>query len=273
MSSIIDGLYDLHVHSSPDVRERKCSDNVLAERALKAGMKGFVIKAHYFDTAARAGLVRERYPQLDVIGGVVMNRSVGGLNPEAVLRCAEAGGKIVWFPTMDSLSYQRYHTQKKDPSADLSRFIKVCGDDGALLPAAREVIKMAADHDMVVATGHISPQEGMAVVRYARELGCRAIVTHADNPADLYSDEQQIEAAKLGAMIEHSFFTVYFKRTTAEEIVRQIRLVGIESVILSTDFGQTDAPYFDEGLEMYFEALSAHGLSLDEYRAAAGRGI
>ena len=102
MNDMIKGVYDLHVHTSPDVVPRKCSDIELGRRLAAAGMAGCALKSHYFDTAARAGLLQEQFPQLRIVGGVVLNRSVGGVNPEAVERCAQAGGKwsgsLRWSP-------------------------------------------------------------------------------------------------------------------------------------------------------------------------------
>ena len=41
-----------------------------------------------------------------------------------------------------------------------------------------------------------------------------------------------------------------------ESFVEQIRKVGPEHVILTGDFGQPDAPYFDEALRMYIEKIT-----------------
>lgn len=81
MRELLNGVYDLHIHTAPDVVPRKCSDLELARRLVDRGMAGCAIKCHYFDTAARAGLLMEQFPQLDVAGGVTLNRSVGGVNP------------------------------------------------------------------------------------------------------------------------------------------------------------------------------------------------
>lgn len=102
MRELLNGVYDLHIHTAPDVVPRKCSDLELARRLVDRGMAGCAIKCHYFDTAARAGLLMEQFPQLDVAGGVTLNRSVGGVNPDAVERSAQAGagwsGSPPWRP-------------------------------------------------------------------------------------------------------------------------------------------------------------------------------
>ena len=46
--------------------------------------------------------------------------------------------------------------------------------------------------------------------------------------------------------------------------IRQIRAAEIDRVILSSDLGQTNAPYFDEGMEEYQRLLLAEGLTEEE---------
>ena len=265
MNNILQGAYEFHVHTSPDVGPRKCTDLELARRFQTAGMAGCVIKCHFADTAARAALLHEQFPELDVAGGVVLNRSAGGINPQAVERSAQIGGKLVWFPTMEAYSYQKFH-HKDDPGFDLSNFIYILDENGELIHEALDVLDMAAKYNMIVGTGHIGSQEGMQVVREARKRGCKTVLTHADNPADRYTVDQQKEAVKLGAKIEHCYFTTYYDRTPIETIAQEIRAVGCENVVLATDFGQVKSPYSDEGLAMYTELLEQQGFSEDELR-------
>ena len=51
-----------------------------------------------------------------------------------------------------------------------------------------------------------------------------------------------------------------------EEVARQIRAVGCDHVILTTDFGQPDAPFSDEGLKEYAAQLQKFGFSSDELK-------
>ena len=263
MDDILKGTYDLHVHTSPDVVPRKCSDLELARRLIQHGMAGCAIKSHHFDTAARASLLQEQFPQLKVAGGIALNRSVGGLNPDAVERCTQAGGKLLWFPTVDSLSFQQYK-HRDEPDSDLSHFLSVCNASGMLLPQALAVLDVAARHHMVVGTGHVSAEEGMALVRAGAERGCTMVLTHADNPADCYTIQQQQEAAALGAYVEHCFFTTYYGRISIEEIARQIRAVGCQQVLLTSDFGQPGSPYPDDGLAEYARLLMDEGFTAEE---------
>lgn len=266
MSEVLQGAYDLHVHVAPDVIRRKCDDRELAQRIQAAGMKGCVIKCHYFETASRATLLRSEFPGLDIAGGLAMNLSMGGINVHAVERFAQMGGGILWFPTMDARSFQEYK-HRDDPSFDSSMYIRATDGHRALLPETMAVLEMAARYHLIVATGHLDADEGLCVIREAARLGIDGlIVTHVDNPALQYNDEQQLEAASLGAYIEHSYHDVWFGRCTMDAFARRIRLVGCEHVILTTDSGQANAPYCDESLEECARLLQEASFTDDELR-------
>ncbi len=260
MDELLNGIYDCHIHTAPDSVPRKCSDLEAARRMLASGMAGGVVKSHFLDTSARAGLLMEQFPRLKIAGGIALNRSAGGLNADAVERCGQAGGKLVWFPTLESREYQSFYH-----NPDVSRCLSVLDERGKLLPAALEVMDAAKQYGMVVCTGHIGPEESRAVVREAARRGCTLLVTHADNPACRSTDEMQAEAVHLGAMIEHSFYTTYFGLTPIGEIARQIRSVGVENVILTTDFGQPKSPFFDEGMAQYGRLLLGQGFTEQEF--------
>ncbi|MBQ7536342.1 MAG: amidohydrolase [Stomatobaculum sp.] len=263
MKEYLRGAFDMHIHTLPDVGPRRCNDIVLAKRLQAAGMGGALVKCHFGDTAARAGILNELFPDLFFAGGVVLNRQAGGLNPYAVEACGKMGGRFVWFPTMDSMSYQLFH--KKNPlDPSLEDLIYLLDDNGELKKEVLDVLEAAAKHNMVAATGHISAEEGMAVVRAARKMGIDTVLTHADLPSNAYSDEQQKEAVALGAFVEHCYFTTHYSCVSAEEIARQIRVAGCGNVYLSTDFGQPNSPFSDEGIAAYAEAMEAQGFTPEE---------
>ena len=47
-------------------------------------------------------------------------------------------------------------------------------------------------------------------------------------------------------------------------IAEQIRAIGCEHFILSTDFGQVKSPYPDEGMAMFAEAMRQQGFRDEE---------
>ena len=102
IKGLLEGAFDTHIHSGPDVLPRKFEDFELARRFRDNKMGGFVLKSHYICTADRATLIRSAFPEVQAFGGLTLNNSVGGLNPLAVDIAGRLGNKVVWFPTVDS---------------------------------------------------------------------------------------------------------------------------------------------------------------------------
>src|SRR5688500_9614770 len=99
------GVIDMHVHSHPDVFGRNMDDIDVAQLAKARGMRGILLKNHSSETASRAALVMKVVPGIEVFGGIVLNKAVGGINPDAVEwmhRTYGGRGKVVWLPTFES---------------------------------------------------------------------------------------------------------------------------------------------------------------------------
>ena len=95
----LEGAVDLHVHSAPDVDARRFNDIELAREAARAGMVAILIKSHQNSTVERAFLVSRIVPEIRVYGGLVLNETVGGLNPAAVRLAISMGAKQIWMTT------------------------------------------------------------------------------------------------------------------------------------------------------------------------------
>ena len=65
-------------------------------------MAGFVLMKHRQPTALAAYALNRMYPGFHAVGSIVLNTSVGGLNPDAVEASAKLGAKVVWMPTQDA---------------------------------------------------------------------------------------------------------------------------------------------------------------------------
>ncbi|HEY1292984.1 MAG TPA: DUF6282 family protein, partial [Chloroflexota bacterium] len=84
IEGLLEGAFDTHIHSAPDVLPRKFNDLELAQRFKARHMAGFVLKSHYICTADRATLVNQVVPEVQAFGAIALNNSVGGLNPLAL---------------------------------------------------------------------------------------------------------------------------------------------------------------------------------------------
>lgn len=154
------GAIDIHVHSDPDVFNRSLDDIEIARIAARRGMRGIVLKNHVAPTADRAALISRIVPGIEIWGGIVLNRAVGGVNPSAVEwfhRMSGGRGKVVWLPTFDS---ENQHRILKEPGEGLRVAV-----DGKVLPETEEVLKIIARENLSLATGHVSPEESLVVIK------------------------------------------------------------------------------------------------------------
>src|ERR1700674_2373465 len=178
------GGYDLQVHVAPDVIERRIDDLDLSKEFLARGLRGFVLKSHYFPTAERAKVVTRAVPGISAYGAITLNHSVGGLNPVAVEIAGRTGCKIVWMPTVDAENETAGRldggSQKLPFWANIQRElaaegispppITVLDGSGALNEPPRRCLERIAAHNMILATGHLGRREIFALVRAAREM-------------------------------------------------------------------------------------------------------
>jgi predicted metal-dependent phosphotriesterase family hydrolase len=163
---------------------------------------------------------------------------------------------MVWMSTFDAENQVRYSKENR-PFVSVAR-------DGDLLPATKEVIAVIAKHRLVLATGHVSAQEGLMLVREGRRQGVEHIVvTHAANPPVLMTVAQMQEAASQGAFIEFvgGSLTSADAGARIDRFADAIRQVGPQACILSSDLGQKGNALPPDGFAAFLLALRAKGFS------------
>jgi hypothetical protein len=283
--ALVSGAYDTHVHVAPDVMERRISDVDLAHRFAEVGLAGFVLKSHYVTTAERAAVVRTAVPGVDVLGAITLNGAMGGMNPAAVEIAGRLGARIAWMPTVDSRN-QRTSTAGDLPGAtpamwgalqaDLQAHgivpdvVEVVDPDGTVRERVRQVLRVLARHDMVLATGHLSGPEILAVVRAARQEGVRRVViTHPEFTSQRLSVDVQRELAAQGALLERCFTTPHTGKVSWEDLFDNIRQVGPEHSVLSSDLGQPFNPPVEDGIALFADRLLHAGFTEAEVHTMA----
>lgn len=253
----LNGAIDIHVHCNPDSIPRSIDAIDLARLAESRGMRALVLKNHFESTASLAYIVRKEVPGIDVFGGIVLNRAVGGINPAAVehMVMVKGGwGRVVWMPTFDA--------EHDTLSPDHHRPVVPVSKDGELLPEVKDVIALAVKYKLTLETGHSSPEEGLMIIREARRQGVQHIVvTHAMLVG--MTIPQMREAAKLGAYIEFVYNGLIGrgKKFEMRDYAKAIREVGPESCILASDLGQAENPLPPDGLSAFFTGLMKEGVS------------
>jgi hypothetical protein len=263
---LVRGGYDPHVHIAPDVMERRIDDLALARRFQERELAGFVLKSHYVPTAERASVVRAAVPGVDAVGAITLNASVGGLNPIAIEIAAREGARWVWLPTVDCRN-QRESRAADPPGAkppmwarlqqDLldegiaSPPIDVVGADGKVTQALRDVLRMVAKHDLVLATGHLSRDEIFAVVDAAAAAGVRrVVVTHPEFTSQRIGPDDQRELAARGAYLERCFTTPHTGKCTWETMFEGVRAATPARSFFASDLGQPFNPPVEDGLAL-----------------------
>ena len=253
------GAIDIHVHTEPDSRPRSVDGIEAARQAKASGMRAIVLKNHYEYTSGLAYIVGKQVPGIEVFGGVDLNLTVGGMNPAAVEYMAAttgARGKLVWMSTFDAENQVRFSKENR-PFVSVSK-------NGQLLPATTQVIASIAKHGLVLATGHVSPEEGLMLVREAKRQGVQHIViTHAMNDPIRMSVPQMQEAARLGALIEFVGGNIGDAggKARMDRFADGIKKVGPEYCLLSSDLGQKGNPLPTDGFAAFIGAMKAHGFS------------
>jgi hypothetical protein len=256
---LLKGALDLHFHMDPWVPGAVTGQAGIAEiRVARArGMRGLVIKDHNEPTAPLAYHLRPEFPGFELYGGFVLNRPNGGVNPAGVefmaTKIKGEPGRIIWMPAGDTEKEARESKNPNRPFVAVSR-------NGELLPEVKEVISIIATHGLVVASGHIVPEDALMVFREAKRQGVQhMIATHAFDLAGKMTVEQMQEAAKLGAFIEFDF-----RNTLEGGRMDAIRRVGPEFCFLSEFWTKVGPPREYAGLDgvgAFAEVMRAHGFT------------
>lgn len=212
---VLKGAIDLHFHmDAPAQMGRGGQGDITQVRMAKArGLRGLVLKNHNEPTGTLAYHLRLDVPGIELFGGIVMNRSNGGMNPAAVdyMAAHTAGtlGRVVWMPAGDTELEMK---ASRTPSAP---FV-VVSKNGTLTPDTMEVLGLIAKNDtLILASGHVVAADALLLFNEAHRMGItHMIATHA---MDIYPGDkvgkmsiaEMRESAKLGAFIEFDMRNIF----------------------------------------------------------------
>jgi predicted metal-dependent phosphotriesterase family hydrolase len=165
-------------------------------------------------------------------------------------------GRLVWMSTFDAEN-QVHYSKENRPFVSVSQ-------NGALLPATKQVIAVIAKHGLVLATGHVSADEGLMLLREGKQQGVQhMVVTHAMNAPVVMNVTQMQEAAKLGAFVEFVGGAVNGAGAAAriDSFADAIRRIGPDACILASDLGQKTTPLPADGFGAFLVALKGRGFT------------
>jgi microsomal dipeptidase-like Zn-dependent dipeptidase len=126
----------------------------------------------------------------------------------------------------------------------------------------------------VLATGHVHPEEIIAVVKKGKELGVKNfVITHGLTNVPGLSMAQAKQVAEMGAVIEVCFlqflagpnaplaFLTHWTQVNAKHVAQAIKEVGAGSLLISSDLGQSGNMVHPDGLETAIAAMKKEGIS------------
>jgi hypothetical protein len=275
---LLEGAIDTHCHGYPeisfDVRMR--TEDLEAFRlAAQAKMKGIVLKSHMWPTIGRVYQMKDKVEGIEVWSSITLNSSAGGFSPWVTESALKQGVKVIWLPTWSArndLQRGGFSRLMKPWLPTLNRMkpeegLSVFNSSGELDQNVKEVLALAKDYDVAIFTGHISPQESLAVAREAKKMGFKKLLlSHPDSNAVGATMEQVKQFAEMGFFIETTFLGLLpaFWRISLKEICQRIKEVGARRWVLSTDAFFEWTPPPAEMMRMFIGSVLSAGMSADE---------
>lgn len=252
------GAIDLHCHSGPSVMPRRLNHVEAIQDAEAAGLRAILFKDHYYSVTPVAELLKETMPlKVQLLTGVPLNNTVGGLNPYAVDHGFKLNARLVWMPTFSAANHIR-HSHRRNYLATKEAMLKpkgltVVNDSGELLDEVKLILDLIARYDAVLSAGHLHISEIWPLFDEAKARGVhRLLVNHPTFLIDASLGDIQ-ELAAMGAYLEHSscmWAGVQNKsgKYTHEGLDALIKAGGVEHTIIGSDLGQEGNPTPVEGL-------------------------
>lgn len=278
----LDGFCDLHLHSAP-APFRRIGDTIeIARHAREKGLLAIVVKSHFGDTAVKAFHAAKEVEGLHIFSGIVLNRFVGGLNPVAVALALSMGAKIVWMPTLDAANHVRafgaagtfgFHAMEV---GFMQRFKDLPGltvlENGRLKAEVKEIIQLVAEHDAVLATGHLAKEEILELVAYTRSIRYpKVLVTHPEFTVPNLTVDDVRMLAREEVYFEFCAVNCFpIPQTTSLAGMRElIQAAGPDRGVLSSDGGQFFNPMPAEMLRVFVQGLHEKGVPADWIQSMA----
>lgn len=270
IEELMEDSIDTHVHGGSDPFERRQFEDEIAIDCTKAKMKAVVIKTWYTPSASRNALVQKIVDKwaedhdmrpVQVFGGITLNHSVGGLNPDAVIKCLGFPRfKYVWMPMADSYYHQLVVFHRKDKG------IKYLTEDGKPVPELKEILRIIADNDLVLASGHYAYRETSVLMEEAKKLGVKRMeVLHPTLIHSKHTLAEMKELANEGIKINLMGIASVNVRFVEgfRYLLRLVKELN-DYMIWGSDSGQIQNPTSVEGQRWMLRILLAYGITKEE---------
>lgn len=265
VDEILKGVIDSHVHGAPLgawLAGRPAMTDTCV-KASQAGLKALVFKDHNTWTVNAAIVIQEMLAKLkkekeakgevftpvEVYGGVTLNYTVGGLNPQVVEIALGYGRcKEIWLPSLDA--------RHQKVAMGLEGGIQII-EGNELVPAMKKIIEILHDYNnnrkgdrCALAACHVSNEEKIALLDYikAKGLDVDVIIDHCTQELTIVTPEEAREMLDKGAYLQfcecscipwpgmQDWIVAFdYSINLIKELIKE---KGPDHLILATDAGQ-----------------------------------
>ncbi len=270
---LLKGAVDLHVHSGPSTMPRQVDHFQAVEEAAAAGMRGILFKDHHYSVAPFIPIMDRVLGHLDVAmyGGLVLNNSVGGLNPFVVDAQLKMGAKLIWMPTAQSANHIRSSHRKQRLASNVqlkpSPAITVVDAYGEILDEVKQILDSIAEFDAILSSGHLHVWEIWKLFTEAKKRGVRRLLVNHPMYGLHFTYEDITELAEFGALIEQSaclYVDSRFNVFSPQDLKEHLLAAGVAHSSIGSDLGQVDNPTPVEGLRQAIKLCLALGFTEEE---------
>lgn len=278
IDALLVGAVDLHCHSGPSVMPRSLNHVEAIHQAEAAGLRAILFKDHYYSVTPVAELLKETMkPKIELLTGVPLNNTTGGLNPYAVEHGFKLGARLVWMPTFSAANHIRHsHRRQFLPTKEqmlAPTALSVVDNRGALVDEAKVILDLIASYDAILSAGHLHISEIWPLFAEAKQRGVkRLLVNHPTFLIDANAADMK-ELAAMGAFLEHSccmWAGVQGRNYTPDSLDKVIKAGGVDSTIIGSDLGQVGNPSPVDGFRHVIGMCIGLGYSDDDIRKMIG---
>lgn len=279
IDALMTGAVDLHLHPGPSLHPRKVDHFEVARAADAAGMRAILLKDHYYPTMPIARLINDNLGlQTRVLGAIVLNNPVGGLNPSAVDYALKQGAKIVWMAT----AHAKNHLDHEAKEADFKNKFPVnskktveaipatlIDDKGVVRDEVKLILDLIAEADACVSAGHHHISECFPFYEEAKARGVRRLFLNHPTYVNEGTFQDITALVNMGVKMEHSicmFVPSTFHLFDDDHLRAAIDAAGVENTFFGSDLGQKNNPTPVEGMRQIIEVLIRLGYDDDAIR-------
>lgn len=134
-------------------------------------------------------------------------------------------------------------------------------------------MEICAEHDIIFAIGHSSPEESIVMAEKARDVGVgKFVVTHANSGIWEMTHDQIKRCIDAGAWIEYSYITNLWGSGTglldfirmSDQKFAEFAAISPERSFITTDLGQVGMTHPIEGMRKCISGLIENGMSRED---------